>query len=87
MHLIFQLKMQLMGSNIQPNQEPNLTGNISLMLDSRRLVVLVLNLLLCNKKSLEMMHVPKVGIRNKKLELINWVINWNSLIHINVWKM
>ena len=49
------------------NQEPNQTGNISLTLDSkRRLVVLVLWVLLSNKNSLETAQVPKmeIGIRN-----------------------
>ena len=49
------------------NQEPNPTGNISLTLDfKRRLVVLALLVLLSNKKSLEMAHVPKIelGKRN-----------------------
>ena len=49
------------------NQEPNPTRNISLILDSKRqLVVLVLCILISNKKSLEMAHVPKMklDIRN-----------------------
>ena len=40
------------------NHGPNLTGNISLTLDSKRwLVVLALRVLLSNKKSLEMAHI------------------------------
>ena len=61
--------MQLMGCNsiYKQNQEPNPTGNISLMLDSKRqLVVLTLRILLIKKKSLEMVHVRKLelGISN-----------------------
>ena len=43
------------------NQETNPTINISLMLDSKRqLVVLAFHVLLSNKKSLEMAYVPKM---------------------------
>ena len=52
------------------NQEPKPTGNVLLTLDSKRqLVVLALRVLISNKKSLKMAHVPKteLGIR----ELIN----------------
>ena len=52
--------MHLMGSNSNP------TGNISLMLDSkRRLVVLAFCVLLSSKKSLEMVHVPKMELGKK----------------------
>ena len=49
------------------SQGPNLTGNISLTLDSKRwLVVLALSVLLSNKKSHEVAHMPKMelGMRN-----------------------
>ena len=49
------------------SQGPNLTGSISLTLDSKRwLMVLVLRVLLSNKKSLEMAHMPimELGMRN-----------------------
>ena len=50
------------------NQETNPTGNISLTLHSKRQpVVLALRILVSNKKSLEMVHVPKM-----ELELRNW---------------
>ena len=79
----FQLNGVIQGLNVHPlslknrttiynqNQRPNLTGNISLTLDSkRRLVVLALRILLSNKKSLEIAYMSKMelGIRN-----------WNSL--------
>ena len=52
----------------------------------RQLVVLMLDILLSNKKPRNGAHA-KNGISNKKLEFINWVINWNFLIHKGAWKI
>ena len=60
------------------NKIRNLTqlesGNMSLTLDSKTRPVVLALLVLSNKKSLEIAHVPR-RIRNKKLKLINWVVN------------
>ena len=70
------------GTIYNQSQGPNQTGNISLTLDSkRRLVVLAFRVLLTRNGA----HA-KNGIRNKILKLINWVINWNFLIHEGAWK-
>lgn len=61
-----------------PNQESTPTVNISFMLDSKeQIVLLVLGILLNNKKSLKIDECAKNGIKNEKLDLINWVDNWN----------
>ena len=57
---------------------PNPTKNILLMLDSKRqLVVLTLHILLSNKKSLEMVHIPKM-----ELGIKYWNSSTGSLIGI-----
>ena len=60
------------------NQEPNPTGNILLLLDSkRRLMVLMLHVLLNNNKSLEIAYMP-----NMELGIRNWSSSTGLLIGI-----
>ena len=59
-------------------QGPNPTGNISLMLNSKRMLnVLMLCILLSNKKSLKMVHMQKM-----ELGIRNWNSSAGSLIGI-----